>query len=154
MTWIWVFLSFRGRLSAKRFRKAGRILAPICLLPIWYGLLVGFSTREGWIVNRLLQLAFILAAIWPMLALTIKRLNDSDREQPILFGVLATLALPGAFALGIAVETGVIGPPASCAIWSIVGALAIVALIFDFKIAKLRGTTGPNRFGPESMDSA
>ena len=112
------------------------------------------------VILYLLYLVVMLAFFIPSLAVTIRRLHDTDRSGwwvmlywgPYLFMIFASFAL-GASAAGGADPTGdaamtggVIAMVASLA-WL---AGSLVLLVFMF----LEGTRGPNRFGadPKSPD--
>lgn len=91
MSWIWVFLSFRGRLDAKRYEIACRILSMVCFLP---ALVLCGSDHKVRIT------AVFLPAIWPFLALAIKRLRDSERSAMFALLVMVSWLLAGAFFAG------------------------------------------------------
>jgi uncharacterized membrane protein YhaH (DUF805 family) len=71
MSWIRVFLSFGGRLDREQYIEASQILSFVCWLPA-----VPFYWSE---VTMRIAAVFLLA-IWPWLALNIKRLRDSGRS--------------------------------------------------------------------------
>jgi uncharacterized membrane protein YhaH (DUF805 family) len=87
MNWIWVFLSFRGRLDAKRYEMACRILSIVCFLPA----LVLYGSD-----HKIRITAVFLPAIWPLLALAIKRLRDSGRSAVFALLVMVSWLLAGA----------------------------------------------------------
>ena len=152
MDWKWMFFSFRGRLGAERFERVLSNLIWVCFLPGTFSLLWRPDPPPDtfYMIIHLALLACFLAAIWPVLALAIKRLNDSERS--VLLAIPAALALPLGEALVVAGDCGVIGPPPSYVAKGIALLLLGVFALLEVKIAAFRGTTGPNRFGPEPID--
>src|ERR1700722_12821193 len=142
MNWIGGFLSFRGRLSAKQFSRASSILL-VSYAIVW---VVSSTTGVGDKLHYLACLAFCLATIWPWLAISIKRLHDSERT--VLFAIPVALLWPLLPAWWLAVDSGAIAIPSPYAagIWLILLAALVVAVD---KIEKFSGAAGPNRFGPK-----
>ncbi len=169
MNWKWVFLSFRGRLSPKQFSRASSILL-VSYLIVWdlslstgetfwsrardfYSHVIDWdlSPTTGGLdkVNDLACLAFGLATIWPLLAVCIKRLHDSERT--VLFAIpvaLSWLLLP---AWWLIVDSGAIVIPSPYA--AIISAIILVALVLSVEIHKFGGAAGANPFGPEPSDA-
>ncbi len=146
MNWVWVFLSFRGRLSAKQFGRASSVLF------VSYGIVwvVSSMTGDGDKFHYLVCFAFCLLTIWPWLAISIKRLHDSERT--VLLAIPVALLWPLMPAWWLAVDSGAIAIPSPYAvgIWlTILAALALSGGIIE----KFSGTVGPNRFGPEPSDA-
>jgi len=146
MNWGWVFLSFRGRLSPKQFSRASSVLF------VSYGIfwVLSSMTGEGDTIHYLACLAFCLATIWPLLAISIKRLHDSERTVLLAIPVaLLWLLLPGWW---LAVDSGaiVIPSPYAVGIWLTILAALVLS---GGRIEKFSGTVGPNRFGPEPSDA-
>jgi uncharacterized membrane protein YhaH (DUF805 family) len=144
MNWKWVFLSFRGRLSQKQFSRASSVLL------VSYGIvwLLGSMAGEGDRFHYLACLAFCLATIWPVLAVCIKRLHDSERT--VLLAVPVALLWPLLPGLWLALDSGAIQSPYAVGIWLII----LVALALSgAKIETFGGTAGPNRFGPAPSDA-
>jgi uncharacterized membrane protein YhaH (DUF805 family) len=148
MNWIWVLLSFRGRLSPKRFNRASSVLV-FSYLAVW-NLTPSSTTSEGYKFNDLALFAFCLATIWPWLAVSIKRLHDSERT--VLLAVPFALVWPLLPVWKLAVDSGAIVMPWPYAFAIGLTILAALALSVE-KIGKFSGTVGPNRFGPEPSDA-
>jgi uncharacterized membrane protein YhaH (DUF805 family) len=146
MNWTWVFPSFRGRLSSKQFSRASSVLV-LGYVIVW---VLSSMTGGGDEFHYLACLAFCLATIWPLLAVCIKRLHDSERT--ILLAIPVALLWPLTPAWWLAVDSGaiVIPSPYAVGIWLII--LAALVLSAD-KIEKFGGSVGPNRFGPEPSDA-
>ena len=152
MNWIWVFLSFRGRLSPKQFSRASSVLL-VSYAIVW---VLSSATGEGDKFHYLACLALGLATIWPWLAVCIKRLHDS--EPTVLLAIPVALLWTLVAAWFLALESGllpvdrgatVIPSLYAIGIWSTI--LAAGALMYN--IRKFSGTVGPNRFGPEPSDA-
>jgi uncharacterized membrane protein YhaH (DUF805 family) len=149
MNWKWVFLSFRGRLSRKQFDRASSVLL------VSYGIVwvLGSMTGEGDKFPYRACLAFCLATIWPLLAVSIKRLHDGERT--VLLAIPVALLWPLVPGWWLAADSGatviptVIPSPYAVGIWLTI--LAALALSAD-NIGRFSGTVGPNRFGPEPSD--
>jgi uncharacterized membrane protein YhaH (DUF805 family) len=146
MNWLWVLLSFRGRLSPKQFSRASWVLF------VSYGIVwvLSSTTGKGDTFHYLACLAFCLATIWPLLAVCIKRLHDSERTVLLTIPVaLLWLLLP---AWWLTIDSGaiVISSPYAVGIWlTILAALTLAGAKFEI----FSGTVGPNRFGPEPSDA-
>src|SRR5450631_3881384 len=145
MNWKWVFLSFRGRLSPKRFSRALSVLAGSYVIVYVLSSLTG----EGYKFENLACLTFCLATTWPGLAVCIKRLHDSERT--VLLAIPAALLWPLVPAWRLAVDSGAIEIPSLYAVGIWLTILAALALSVD-RIEKFSSTVGPNRFGPEPSD--
>jgi uncharacterized membrane protein YhaH (DUF805 family) len=146
MNWIWVFLSFRGRLSPKQFSRASSVLV-VSFVIAW---VLGSMTGEGDKFENLVCLAYCLATIWPVLAVCIKRLHDSERT--VLLAIPVALLWPLVPAWWLAVDSGAIVIPSLYAIGIWLTILAALVLSAD-KIEKFSSTVGPNRFGPQPSDA-
>ena len=109
-------------------------------LAIADGLLVGW--------NPLMwpTIGFLVATFLPTLAVTSRRLHDSD--WPGFLGIPSALSMQcGLFAMAYGENTlFLLLGPATPIVW-IAGAVHLVVLVRMF----LRGTPGPNRFGPNPL---
>ena len=92
-----------------------------------------------------LGLVFLAGIVWSSLAVIVKRLHDRDKSGwwvlvfwfgPSCLGGLQATAPPGATATAL-------------------GLASIAVTIWAFvELGCLRGTAGPNRYGPDPLDSA
>lgn len=138
MNWIWVFLSFRGRLSPERYQKASSILFWVCFVPVWFSMMWRPQPTPDrfYLVIRLALFACNLGAIWPWLALTSKRLNDSGRS--ILLAIPVAIAMPLAAALGLAIiDGGAFGPPDAVLRFGAAGMGLLLLVIFFLLQSKI-----------------
>jgi uncharacterized membrane protein YhaH (DUF805 family) len=96
-------------------------------------------------IGRYLALMFIIGTLlWIHSAVTVKRLHDRDKSAAwyLLYGIVP----PGLFVAAIAVYS----QGASALTWALLG-LSIIGLIWvQVELGLLRGTAGPNRYGPAS----
>jgi uncharacterized membrane protein YhaH (DUF805 family) len=96
----------------------------------------GAATRGGWLTNL-----FSLAVLVPNIAVSVRRLHDVNRSgwwilmpfAPYVVGFILMLGLHSFAVGGLLIGVGAIG--------------AIVLLVWYC----LRGTVGPNRFGPDPL---
>ena len=85
-----------------------------------------------------------LALVVPWIAVTVRRLHDTDRSGWWLFALAIPLLLAGAL-IGYQAATG-----ADWGVWTMsVTAIAGVCAIALFIFAVLPGTDGPNRYGAD-----
>jgi uncharacterized membrane protein YhaH (DUF805 family) len=86
MSWIRLFLSFGGRLDREQYTEASQILSFACWLPAvpfyWSNVAVPIA-------------AVFLPAIWPWLALNIKRLRDSGRSARFVVPLMSAWLFAG-----------------------------------------------------------
>jgi uncharacterized membrane protein YhaH (DUF805 family) len=86
MSWIRLFLGFRGRLDREQYKQASQILSFACWLPAvpfyWSNVAVPIA-------------AVFLPAIWPWLVLNIKRLRDSGRSARFVVQLMSARLFAG-----------------------------------------------------------
>lgn len=141
----YLFTSFDGRINRKPYWMGVLIMiAGAIALSVVVGFVVGFTTPAYAIYTVLLQLALL----YPSAALMAKRLHDRDRPTwwialllvpsflQAVAGAFSDPANPGAAVLGLSLIVFVIG------IW------------FFVELGCLRGTVGPNQYGPDPLDGA
>jgi uncharacterized membrane protein YhaH (DUF805 family) len=98
-----------------------------------------------------LYLLFLLAMIIPGIAVTVRRLHDTDRSGWWILAPLSGYVIMGIAAItsGSGDSSGVGGILAVVGLIAVMG-LGITLLVFMF----LEGTRGPNRFGPDPKGEA
>jgi uncharacterized membrane protein YhaH (DUF805 family) len=108
MSWIRIFLSFGGRLDREQYVEAFQILSFACWLPAiplyWSNVTVRIA-------------AVFLPAIWPWLALSIKRLRDSGRSALLAVPLMSAWLLAGACLLAGNIK--LIGPLTTIATFAV-----------------------------------
>lgn len=142
MDWRYLFLSFEGRISRKYF-WLGNIGMGIALI-----LIININL---WL-NETLGLALIIVAylisLYPTAALMVKRLHDRNRT-----GWWAALVMGLGIAFNILQFAGLAGQPEQPNMLDVVVfvASAIVTIWLVIELGFLKGTQGPNRFGPDPL---
>jgi len=158
------WLSFRGRIGRKTF-WLGYILPLIGasivanILDAALGLVAPFDAdampadMSGQVgpIGTIVSVLFI----WPSLAGSIKRLHDRDRSGWWI-GAFYLLSIGGAFLMGLSVLAGISGGAAQAGasiIFIVALGLALLGLGIWLIVETgfLRGTPGPNRFGPDPL---
>jgi uncharacterized membrane protein YhaH (DUF805 family) len=134
---IYLFTSFRGRINREPFWIAYGILAAIEIATQWpaYG-----------IESERLKAVFDLALTYPEFAVAVKRANDRNLP-PWVVGLF--------FAVNVALDLFILltgnfdtDNPFNEVIVYPLGLLALILLI---ELGFRRGTSGPNRFGPDPL---
>jgi uncharacterized membrane protein YhaH (DUF805 family) len=109
---------------------------------------VANSTAIGAVFTTLGSL-FNLATFWPGIAVLIKRVHDRDKSA--WFVILPVVLLIPAV-IGVAIGE-IAGGNSGAGIFAGVAALAMFGVIIWFfvEFGCMRGTIGPNRFGPDPV---
>jgi uncharacterized membrane protein YhaH (DUF805 family) len=133
-----LFFSFKGRISRQPYWLATAVVTAV--MSVMAAILYSLPDECATIGSTLLLLALFSPFFWSMFALNAKRLHDRNRSA---WWLLVFYPLPGLLrnlpedAGGIGIALGLAGI-----------ALSIWAMIeFGF----LRGTAGPNRYGPDPV---
>jgi uncharacterized membrane protein YhaH (DUF805 family) len=156
------YFSPRGRVSRSQYWL--RFWLPYFVIYFVLQLTIVFSGPTLRIVASLVQSLFSLVVLWPTIAIEVKRIHDRNKAwwwilflyvPFILFVVLAAIWLGGAvLAAAAAGETDMTLPAlGGLGIAAIVLGLAWfgISLWFFVEFGCLRGTVGPNRFGPDPV---
>jgi uncharacterized membrane protein YhaH (DUF805 family) len=143
MDWKTLLFSFEGRINRGKYWLAVLILT---LVYIAFGIVFGIfyavaGETVGAIIGAIAGLVALVVGIWGSLATAIKRLHDREKSG---WWLLVFWLVP-AILNGIgSVAGGIVG-----------GALAIASFgisVWGFvEIACLKGTTGPNMYGPDPL---
>ena len=135
--WIYLFASFRGRINREPFWIAFGILAAID---------IATQALSYQIDSERLTAIFDLALTYPEFAVAVKRANDRNLP-PWLVGLF--------FAINVALDLFIlatgnfdINNPLNQLIIYPLGPLTLILLI---ELGFRRGTSGPNRFGPDPL---
>ncbi len=135
--WIYLFTSFHGRINREPFWIACGILAAIEIATQWLAYQIGGDN-----LSTILDLAFT----YPEFALAVKRANDRNLSPWVVALFFAgNVALDLFTLLNGAIDTA--NPINSIILlpFALLGVVLIVELGFR------RGTSGPNRFGPDPL---
>jgi len=150
MNWRTLAFSFRGRLNRGKYwllLLAGMVISAICIgieVPYLNELQMGlYGAESGGVIALIAVITIILIFVfWSSLAIGCKRLHDRNKGAAWL--VLFWLAPSVLYAIGQSI--GVSGAGAFVAL--VGAAIAIWGLV---EIGFLKGTTGPNDFGPDPL---
>jgi uncharacterized membrane protein YhaH (DUF805 family) len=149
-----LFTSFEGRISRRRF---------------WFGLLVfvaiglGLSllmlplSRGAGPMLRLAGFIVSLGLLYPLAALVVKRLHDRDMPAMpwayIYVSAITVFSFINTFKIGFVhrqIASVTIETPGAAA-YAVLAVCMLTNLGMFIVLAFLRGTTGPNRFGPDPL---
>ena len=144
MSWGALFFSFSGRINRAKYWLASLLLIPAFLLLVF--LIVGSLANAGDAMAALVLiplLIIVVGAIYSGLAIAAKRLHDRDKSAwwLLLFYVVPGLLQAVGDSLG---DVGFM-------FYILSFAISIWALV---ELGFLRGTAGPNRFGPDPLGTA
>ncbi len=131
-----LFFDFNGRIPRSSYWLGTLALSAYVLLVVGFAIFMGVELGP----RSLLLLVLALPAVYCGLALVVKRLHDRDKSG---WWVLLFYFAPG-FLHRIGLHTGDIG----ILFWLLGSAISVWALV---EIGFLRGTPGPNRFGPDPL---
>jgi uncharacterized membrane protein YhaH (DUF805 family) len=142
-----LFTSFEGRINRKPYWIGNLIIVAIVLLLV-IALLALTSTNFDTGQYRISEAIFSLVLLYPCMALAVKRFYDRDRP--------GSLALIFAVPYLIQTATDLLGYSGDPNTWNTLdyvlnGILGIVSLWFVVELGFLRGTSGPNRYGPDPL---
>lgn len=142
------YFSLRGRISRSQYWL--RFFLPVLVIGFVLNLLQ-FAGLNG---ARTVSHLFNLLALWPGIAVLVKRIHDRNKSgglvwalyAPLLTAIVVTiLAIIGA--VMNSGEAGGLGFLAGALWFLVIG----VAIWFFVEFGCLRGTVGPNRFGPDPV---
>jgi uncharacterized membrane protein YhaH (DUF805 family) len=149
MNWRYLFTSFEGRINRRPYWIASLIVLAIALVAgVILGILVVVTVGEDETALAIASLVLQLVVLYPALALTVKRLHDRDRPNwwaAIIFVPTVLSAVLGVFGMDV------YGPSQSMIAIIVNVVLVIVSIWFLIELGFLRGTPGPNRYGPDPL---
>jgi uncharacterized membrane protein YhaH (DUF805 family) len=145
------FFGFHGRIGRKNYWQLGLIALFIALFPdvcaVWIAAYFAGRTTdemEGSPMIRSVHLLFIGLGIWAFAALSGKRLHDRNRRAWWMLGFIPLFATP-------VIELWAPGPTLE-AIFEVILLISLpFVLWFWVELGFLKGTQGPNRFGPNPI---
>lgn len=140
---VYLLLSLRGRINRARFWIGTLILAAISAAATYLILaIVGVSEQAV-----LLSMAVALLLAYPSYALMAKRFQD--RGKP---GLLALVGIVPAYTVNLLQTFRVIDPYAPTPLYHALNYAVIgIGLWFLLELGFLKGTPGPNRYGPDPL---
>lgn len=152
MDWNNLFLSLDGRISRKPYwiGVLSILVATLILYQIanWLGLFSWQDFADPQSSVPWINLVITLLLVYPGLAVTIKRLHDRNRTGwwgGLLYGLAVLSTILDAVGLsGTQDEPSMLGLVFGLAVF-------VIAVWFFIELGFLRGTQGPNRFGPDPL---
>ena len=143
------YFSARGRISRSQYWL--RFFLPVFAI----GIVLAIIAEVGGEAAKSLETIWQLVVLWPSIAVLIKRIHDRDKSGALVWALYGPLipAIIVTVAAVVAVAAG--GGEAA---WGLVIAAVVlwvavagVAIWFFIEFGCMRGTIGPNRFGPDPV---
>ena len=147
-----LYTSVDGRINRAKY-WLGAIILGIISVVVTYGSIyaAGGSVVEPDSRTRMITLVVQLVFLYPSTALMVKRLHDRNRPGYFAAFMLVPLILKGATDV-----MGLTGDPLdqNALDYVFLAIIVIVAIWFFVELGCLRGTVGPNRYGPDPLAGA
>jgi uncharacterized membrane protein YhaH (DUF805 family) len=148
----YLYASFEGRIGRKSY-WIGVICLTIVMMVVLYGtiFLIGGSITEPDFQTRLVTLILQLLICYPAAAVTVKRLHDRNRPGYFAAFMLVPLVLKSITDL-----LDITGDPLDQNALDYLLNLIVfgVSIWFFIELGCLRGTIGPNQYGPDPIAGA
>jgi uncharacterized membrane protein YhaH (DUF805 family) len=148
----YLYTSFEGRIGRKSY-WIGTIILIIVMMVVMFGaiFLIGGSIMANDFQTRMVTFVLQLLFLYPSAALMVKRLQDRNRPSYFAAFMLVPVILKGLTDL-----VGMTGDPlnqnALDYLFNIV--IFAVGIWFFIELGCLRGTVGPNQYGPDPLGGA
>jgi uncharacterized membrane protein YhaH (DUF805 family) len=140
--WKYLFTSFEGRINRKPYWIGTLAILAVWLVVFFAGLSVLGEAMFGATI-----LIMQLAILYPAAAILVKRLHDRDRPTYFVYFYVVPAVLSALLGL-----LGISDPMAPSGLDILLGLImGIVGLWFLIDLGFLKGTTGPNRHGPDPL---
>lgn len=145
------YFSLKGRVSRSQYWL--KFFLPVLGITVILNILAVAGSEAFNILHSIFQ----LVVLWPGIAMLVKRIHDRDKPGalvwllygPLILAIFLTIAaLIAAFAdsTGGASALGII----SAMLWI---AVVVVGIWFLIEFGCMRGTIGPNRYGPDPVSA-
>jgi uncharacterized membrane protein YhaH (DUF805 family) len=147
-----LYTSFEGRINRAASWLGAIILFVVTLVALLVAtFVIGISFDGSDSRLKLVTFALQLALLYPSAALMVKRLHDRNRP-----GYFAAFMLVPAVVKQVTDLLGRTGDPfnMNALDWVLNAIIFVVAVWFFVGLGCLRGTVGPNRYGPDPLDVA
>ncbi len=147
---LFLFASFQGRIGRKSWWAGFSLLVTISIA---IGMLASPPAFDGETIKAAAPPLWLflvsLVMLLPMLALTIKRLNDRDQPRWVsyLYAVLGISTMISPHFLSYADPQNM-----TTTEWAALAVPGLISLWFFIDNGFLKGTLGPNRYGPDPLD--
>lgn len=160
MNFIELWTTFDGRINRKPY-WIGVLVLVVPLVIVWWVLASMFvgEIGAGSFQETIMELVFTLVIAYPATALMVKRLHDRNRPGIIaaVFWAPSVLQIIGGL-LGIVQEPTTVGGetmmlPTTIG-WIILALTLVVGIWSLIELGILKGTDGPNDYGPDPLKVA
>jgi uncharacterized membrane protein YhaH (DUF805 family) len=155
MDFVYLFTSLQGRINRAKWWTGNVILFAIGLIP---GLIIIFNGPATTTSNVINTLVYILL-VYPGYALAAKRFQDRDKVgTTALYGYIPSYIATSLLVFSPEEQVGP-GVPHAWSTWTTLVVICVLVVIgigiwFLIELGMLRGTLGPNRFGPDPLGRA
>jgi uncharacterized membrane protein YhaH (DUF805 family) len=142
------YFSAAGRISRSQYWL--KFFLPVFVIGIVLNLVAlaggGFKILPG---------LFQLIALWPGIAILVKRIHDRDKSGWLVWALYGPMIVATIFTIAVFAAIGLGNNPAATALGIFCGvfwvAAFVVAVWFFIEFGCLRGTIGANRYGPDPV---
>ena len=145
MDWGHLFFKFSGRINRAKFWIAALVYFAVNVVLT----IIGYATDQSaafQAVNGMIAIVIFISG----LAVGVKRLHDRNKSgwYLLLFYVVPSVLIVAAIGTYMAMEDGSL-------VSAVLGFAAFAICVWAFvELACLRGTVGPNAYGPDPIDAA
>ena len=144
-----LYTSFEGRINRKPYWIGAIVLGIISIAVTYAAILAAGGSimmpdaRTMWI-----SLVIQLVTLYPSAALMVKRFHDRDRP-----GYFAAFLLVPLILKGLTDALGMTGNPfnQNALDYAFLAILVVIGIWFLVELGFLRGTVGPNQYGPDPL---
>ena len=145
----YLYTSFEGRINRKRYWMGLIVLIIVMIVVMFVAIfLVGGSVLVNDTRTRLVTFVLQLLFLYPSAALIVKRLHDRNRPSYFAAFLLVPMVIKAVTDL-----MGMTGDPVSQNALDYLLNIIIfaVSVWFFIELGCLRGTVGPNQYGPDPL---
>lgn len=144
------YLSLGGRISRSQYWL--RFFLPVFAI----GLVLNLLQLTGIPGIQTLSHVFNLLMLWPGIAVLVKRIHDRNKSGAFVWALYAPLLAAIVVTILAIIAAAVNGDRSGAASWGVLsGALWFavlgIGIWFFIEFGCMRGTIGPNRFGPDPV---
>jgi uncharacterized membrane protein YhaH (DUF805 family) len=143
MDFAYLFTSIEGRINRKPYWLAALLLLVVAL--VVQGIVYYVAGMQ---VMQIVGLLFI----WPGFALAVKRAHDRNRPTWLVILLYVFVLLITLMQIAGLHETGLGEPSAAFQAVSLIFLVFVIYAFIDWGL--LKGTTGPNQYGPDPLQNA
>ena len=149
-----LLFSTKGRISRMQFWLKGVLLCiaieTLYILMLAASISVSGTTQQGQIILAFAGMIFIgpLVIMWPLSVILIKRIHDRNKSGWLVLALL----LPSLYQLWVPFNNLFMWGGGDSTLVDVIGLL--VGVWFFIEFGCVRGTIGPNRYGPDPVTNA